>query len=364
MEDRLMLVALSVMRSGVVREFLRVRETVSAGEFYESIPLYERCRVAGHIAEEYSGSPVEVAEQILERAQQRFVRVLSLGDPSYPAMLAEIPGPPLALYCLGNVPFAEMVSIVGTREASVEARAAAHRLAADFSSCGLTVVSGMARGIDRSAHLGALDSGGATVGVLAHGIDRRYPASNEDLFALIESSSLSSLVSEYPPGVRAGQWTFALRNRIISGLSRAVVVVQAGVKSGAMITARYAAEQGRDLYAVGGFPYDPSFDGCRSLLRDGGMIIGSAADLGQMSLFPSVSPGRDPDLPPGSIHPPAAGLSPEEEKIIALVDGNGIDIDVIIRTSGLKPFVVATAVVSLEVAGLVSRSGSTVYLKR
>jgi DNA protecting protein DprA len=252
-------IALSVMRGGVAREFCRVRDTVSAREFYDAVPLYERCRVAGHVAAEYGGDPVDVARRIIERAEARFVRIITPVDDAYPQMLACIPDPPLALYCIGRVPRGEMVSIVGTREASIEGIAAAHRLAKDFSSMGITVVSGMARGIDRAAHLGALDGGSGTVGVLAHGIDRRYPFSNDDLFSLMEQSALSSLVSEYPPGVRAGQWTFALRNRIISGLSRAVVVVQAGVRSGAMITARYAAEQGRDVYAVGGFPYDESF---------------------------------------------------------------------------------------------------------
>lgn len=364
MDETIYHIAISVMSGGAGREFCRVRSRMSAREFYESVPLYARDRVAGHVALEYAGSPLDVALRIAERAESRFIRIVTLCDEAYPPMLAEIADPPPALYCIGRVPAGEMISIVGTREASEQGISAAARLSCDLSSRGIAVVSGMARGIDRAAHLGALESGGATVGVLAHGIDRRYPASNEDLFSMVERSPLSSLVSEYPPGVRAGQWTFALRNRIISGLSRAVIVVQAGVKSGAMITARYAAEQGRDLYAVGGFPYDESYGGCRALIKDGGLIIGSASELcpGQLSLFPGSEQ-------PSPRTPPAPGdarvrLSPDEEKIIALIGECEKDIDEIIRESGLKPYAVAASLVSLEVAGLISRSGSTVSRKR
>ena len=366
MDETIYHIALSVMKGGASREFSRIRGRMSAREFYDAVPLYVRDRVAGHVALEYKGSPLDVAQRIAERAESRFIRIVTLCDPAYPAMLSEIPDPPLALYCIGRVPSGEMISIVGTREASEQGICAAARLSSDLSALGITVVSGMARGIDRAAHLGALEAGGATVGVLAHGIDRRYPASNEDVFVMVERSPVSSLVSEYPPGVQAGQWTFALRNRIISGLARAVIVVQAGVRSGAMITARYAAEQGRDLYAVGGFPYDESFGGCRALIQDGGLIIGSAAELcaGQLSLFPGAARPSTESAPLPDPKEALSPLSPDEEKIIALIGECEKDIDEIIRESGLKPYAVAASLVSLEVAGLVARSGSTVSRKR
>jgi DNA processing protein len=374
MEEELYLAALSVMRSCVVRDYLSVRSSVSAYEFYTKIPFYERCRVAGHIASVYSGSPIDVAQRIQDCAYERHVRMIFLGDNAYPELLSSISTPPMVLYCIGTLPAVEMIAIVGTRESSKDAESASLRLAADLGSFGAAVVSGMARGIDRHAHLGALENGYPTVGVLAHGIDKRYPAANLDLFDAIERSKNSALISEYPPGVKAGQWTFALRNRIISGLSRAVIVVQAGIKSGAMITARYAAEQGRDLYAVGGMPYDDRFAGCRTLIQDGGSVVGSGAelfpDLQGVLPFPPLKAdtksGYSHDIPPADVKKIAApgGLSPEEEKIIAQIDGDGKDIDEVIRQSGLPSYVVAAAVVSLEIAGIVERRGSAVVRKR
>ena len=204
---------------------------------------------------------------------------IHLGTPQYPRLLAEISDPPTCLWWRGDRALlsATAVAVIGARAASQEGLIAASEIAFDLARAGIVVVSGLARGIDAAAHRGALDAGGKTIAVLGTGIDRVYPAENERLHDEIASSGL--LITEMPPGTPPLEWHFPRRNRIISGLSRAVVVVEARDKSGSLITARLAADQGRDVMAVPGTIVGGRNRGANALLRDGAKLVESAVDI-------------------------------------------------------------------------------------
>ena len=217
---------------------------------------------------------------------------IHLGTPEYPRLLAEISDPPTCIWSRGDRALlsATAVAVIGARAASQEGLIAASEIAFDLARAGIVVVSGLARGIDAAAHRGALDAGGKTIAVLGTGIDRVYPAENELLHGEIASSGL--LISELPPGTPPLDWHFPRRNRIISGLSRAVVVVEARDKSGSLITARLAADQGRDVMAVPGTIVGGRNRGANALLRDGAKLVESAVDILQELGIqdPSLSP--------------------------------------------------------------------------
>ena len=202
-----------------------------------------------------------------------------LGTPEYPPLLAEISDPPACLWIRGDpsVLSGIIVAVIGARHASQEGLIAAREIAFDLARAGIVVASGLARGIDSAAHRGALEGGGKTIAVLGTGIDRVYPAENDLLTEQIAASGL--LVTEFLPGTHPEDWHFPRRNRIISGLSKAVVVVEARDKSGSLITARLAAEQGRDVMAVPGTIVGGRNRGANALLRDGAKLVESAVDI-------------------------------------------------------------------------------------
>ena len=204
---------------------------------------------------------------------------IRLGSSRFPPLLAEIPNPPRQLWFRGNLSICEktVIAIVGARSASREGREAAAVIAGDLAHAGIAVASGLARGIDTAAHAGALDAGGTTIAVLGTGIDCVYPAENEALFHRISREGL--LLSEFEPGAPPLPGNFPRRNRIISGLSRAVLVVEAAEKSGSLITARLAADQGRDVMAMPGLTAGGRNRGAHALLRDGAKLVESAVDI-------------------------------------------------------------------------------------
>jgi DNA processing protein len=214
-----------------------------------------------------------------DAVRDRGLAVVLWSDPHYPACLKEIPGPPIYLYRIGNPRLlgGPCVAVVGSRQVSDWGRDTSFTLGRDLSASGLTVVSGMARGVDRHAHLGAMEGIGASIAVLGTGPDRIYPPSNRDVFHTLAQGGL--VVTEFSPGVEPVAGHFPVRNRIISGLSLGVVVVEAREKSGALITARQALEQGREVFAVEPPENAAGFEGCRQLIEDGAIPIRSAIDV-------------------------------------------------------------------------------------
>lgn len=234
---------------------------------------------------------LEDAMQILEACQREDLRILTYRDAAYPARLRNIPDPPLVFYYKGRLPDFDalpLIGVVGTRRASAYGLTAAKRLGYQIARCGGAVVSGMAAGIDGMAMKGALTAGGTVIGVLGCGADVVYPASNRALFA--DTARYGCILSEFPPGTPPLKWNFPKRNRIISGLSCGVLVVEAPEKSGALITARQAADQGRDVFVVPGNIDVPGFVGSNRLLRDGAIAISSGWDI--LSEYEGRFPGK------------------------------------------------------------------------
>ncbi len=218
------------------------------------------------------------ADRVRETCARIGVRIVTLGSDGYPPLLSAVPDAPLALYVRGSLPSGESsVAIVGSRAPTSAGREFALGLSADLAFHGFAVVSGMARGIDTAAHEGALSAGGETVAVLGCGVDVLYPPEAGRLRNAILGRG--AIVSECPPGTRPLPRRFPARNRIISGLARAVVVAEAPAKSGALITARFALEQGREVLAVPGSPAFPHTEGSNGLLRDGALVVTGAQDV-------------------------------------------------------------------------------------
>lgn len=213
----------------------------------------------------------------LQRAKLAGVKPVAIGSAKYPDLLAEIPNPPPILWCVGDLKLLNQkpVAIVGARNASSLGTRMAKKLASELGADGFTIISGLARGVDTAAHLAALETG--TIAVMAGGVDVIYPRENTVLAQEIEEKGL--LISEMPVGTVPQARHFPNRNRIISGLSRVTIVVEAAAKSGSLITARTALDQGRDVHAVPGHPFDARASGCNMLIRDGATLVRGAKDV-------------------------------------------------------------------------------------
>jgi len=288
----------------------------------------------------------------VERAGARY---LFLGLPGYPAALAAIPSAPPALIVRGRRALAErpVIGMVGARNASASACRFARGLAAELGARGVTVASGLARGIDTAAHQGSLESG--TIAVIAGGIDIAYPPENAGLQEEIATRGL--LIAEQPPGTEPRARHFPYRNRIIAGLAQAVVVVEAAPKSGSLITARQAAEFGREVLAVPGSPLDPRAQGCNQLIREGAALIQTADDV--LEALAPIDP-RAALADPGAGGYGAPRISADADKgdrrvVLALLGPVPVPVDELVRQSALPPAIVQTVLLELELAGRLQR---------
>ena len=277
------------------------------------------------------------------RLAERGLRFLGRSDPAFPPLLRAIHDPPVGLFLRGDsepeLLGRPAAAIVGARSCSPYGGQVARTLGRELAGAGLVVVSGLARGIDGAAHRGALEAGGLTTAVLGCGIDRDYPASHRDLAHSIAGRGL--LVSEYAPGVEPAPWRFPARNRIIAGLCGATVVVEARERSGALITADLALEEGRDVLAVPGEITSALSKGTNALLRSGAMPLTSAADVLELFGLESEPPVKD---------------APEAASLLAHLPATA---DELARLTLLEPGPLAAALAELELAGLVVEGEGT-----
>ena len=321
------------------------------------------------------------AERELSALDRLGARLVCWGEPNYPPALAQVEDAPPVLTLLGRpenlglLLLAPMVAVVGARNASANGRRLARELAAGLGEAGIVVISGMARGIDAAAHLGALDSG--SIAVVAGGADVVYPEENRGLYdALCEQGAV---VAELPLGTEPQARHFPRRNRIISGMALGIVVVEAAAKSGSLITARFALEQGREVFAVPGSPLDPRARGANDLLRNGATLTETAADV--VAQLGPLLQGRQP-LPAAPSQPrlplpraaprlaaPAAAPPPvsEDAALDLLVEKLGaspVAVDELVRQCQLSAAAVATLLLELELAGRIERHpGNLVSLR-
>jgi DNA processing protein len=298
------------------------------------------------------------------------IRLVSAFDDDYPKALHETPDPPFVLFALGRLDRLRLpaVAIVGSRDATRYGRDVAWKLSRELSQAGVTIVSGFARGVDAAAHEAALDGPGGTIAVLGCGLDVEYPREHRGLKKKLLAGNL--LLSEYAPGEEPRPQNFPIRNRIIAGLSSGVVVVEASRRSGSLITARLAADCGRDVFAVPGSVFSETSAGTHELLRDGAILCRSAEDV-LAELFPSVGPARSagivparaPGVAPGS---PGADLSGEARRIFELLTREeALSAEEIAQSIDLPAAAVLAALFELEGAGLaISESGRYGVVRR
>ncbi len=290
--------------------------------------------------------------QLLTRAARALAEAGALnldavgwGDPHYPALLREIADPPPVLWVSGEPRrlHEPSVALVGSRAATSYALTVAERLAADLSAAGVAVVSGLARGVDAAAHRGALSGSGGTVAVLGCGADVIYPAEHRDLAAAVQANG--AIVSEFLPGTWPRPEFFPRRNRLISGLVTAVVVVEAGERSGSLITARCALDQGREVCVVPGAVLGGRNRGGHALLRDGARLVECAADILEEAGLDRAGTGR----------PSPEATGPPDPCLSAMEVGEAVDLAVISAKTGMSPHLVLARLLELELAGRVGR---------
>lgn len=381
---------LSDPEKGKLLDYFRDPENIffarSGDEFPQELePLVEKARRSLDLAQ---------AESVLERCARDSIEVICYNDKAYPQRLMAIADPPLVLYCKGKLPDVDAlaaVGIVGTRSASAYGLNTARKMGYQIARCGGAVVSGMAAGIDAMAMEGALTGGGQVIGVLGCGVDRVYPSCNRKLFE--DMGRYGCILSEYMPGTAPLKWNFPKRNRIISGLSCGVLVVEAPEKSGALITANLAAEQGRDVFVVPGNVDVPGFMGSYRLMRDGAIPVGCGWDVMSeyASRFPELKPHSakegTPPTPEESTGGEAAAmeeptisrasgvdcdkkdidkqairpyidvnkLTEDERTIVSVLSGGEMLVDDLIAESGLSTGKMLAAMTMLELKGLIQR---------
>jgi DNA processing protein len=326
-----------------------------------------------NIIRELQDKSTERAERILEMCDRTGTKILTMQDAAYPERLRSLYAPPCVLYYKGQLfSFDEeaALSVVGTRTPTAYGQNAALKLCYQLAANGMLIISGMARGIDSAAHLGALRAGKPTAAVFGCGTDVIYPAENRELYEDIAAAGL--IISEYPPGTRAEGAHFPARNRIISGLSLGVLVVEAPPGSGALITASYALEQGRDVFAVPGGIYSRESEGCHSLIREGAILTARAEDVcaEYQALYPhkiSVASPQAPKYMPRQKEPKPALLekeekpvkvidltelvkdrTPDQQRILMAVAKNPMIADEIISVTGLPAPLVLSELTMLE----------------
>ncbi len=340
-----------VNRFGGAREALEALPSLAARAGARKIRIY----------------PADAAARDMERAAAIGARFVAPGEAGYPPLLRHIQAPPPLLCIKGRTELTEMppLAIVGARNASIPGRKFARMIAAEVAAAGYAVVSGLALGVDAAAHEGALER--ATIAVLAGGLDKVYPRRNAALMEAIAEKGL--LVSEMPPGTAPRAELFPRRNRIVSGMSLGVLVVEAAFRSGSLITARLAAEQGREVMACPGSPLDPRAAGTNRLIRDGATMVTEAehvfealAPLAARPL-PEAMPMRDGDGAESLARPAAEAPRELHRAVLALLGPVGVSMDELIRESGAPAGLVMAAVMDLELAGALQRDETGLILR-
>ena len=294
------------------------------------------------------------AENSIAKAQAFGADILSYDNPHYPPHLKEICDPPMVLYSRGKKELLASpgIAIVGTRRASQYGRWAAFEIAKRVAQCGLPVISGMAEGIDSAAHRGCLLGGMGTIAVFGTGIDLCFPASNKSLCRQIASEGLT--LSEFSPGERGFAAYFPLRNRVISALSKAVIVVEGAIKSGSLITASLAADQGRDVFALPGNINQPNSVGCNKLISEGAFPIMDLEELPSVLGISSCARNKQ-----------AQALSSEEKRLLSIVEENGsLPREILFQHFGGPVQNASGLLTILELKGFVKTDGSKIYVAK
>ena len=295
--------------------------------------------------------------------EKHSIRIIPPGDADYPALLSEIHNPPHLLYLRGNVrPNARpLITIVGTRKPTAYGAGIAREFARELGRSGITVVSGMALGIDREAHIGALDGESETIAVLGNGLDDGSIAPRAHLELARAIVRRGALLSDYPPGTPASDFTFPARNRIMAGMSLGTVVVEASEKSGTLITARLALEYNRDVFAVPGSIYSEGSRGPHALIREGAAIATGLADI--LDALPLIRAREKETAPQKISDQETENLSPEESRLLKILGSDTMHIDTLVKRSTLGTASALSAISLLEMKSFVKNVGNMHYIR-
>ncbi|TCK16795.1 DNA protecting protein DprA [Thiogranum longum] len=288
--------------------------------------------------------------------------IISLDDPRYPQQLKEIPDPPPLLYVHGDPDYLgqPQLAIVGSRNPTPSGLALAREFAAYLAEFGLTISSGLATGIDAAAHEGALEGHGSTLAVTGTGLDRVYPACHHELAHRI--AGCGALVSEFPPGTPPQAGNFPRRNRIISGLSIGTLVVEAALRSGSLITARLARDQGREVFAIPGSIHNPLARGCHALIREGAKLVETGQHILE-ELAPLVPVAQKPAVTLDSKPDETPQLAEDYRKLLDSMGYDAISVDELVQRSGLTPEEVSSMLLMLELEGHLASSAGGRYTR-
>lgn len=354
----------------------RQRQLLAAFGLPENIFNASHATLAGVVGAEHAvrllAAPDQAAiDATLAWAAEPDNHLLTLADGAYPQSLLDTADPPVLLYVKGDPTLLNRpaLAVVGARSATASGEANAEAFARSLCGAGLTIVSGLALGIDAAAHRGALDAVCAgTVAVIGTGADRIYPARNSALAR--EIAAAGAIVSEFPLGMAALRHNFPRRNRIIAGLSLGVLVVEAAVGSGSLITARLATENGRDVFAIPGSIHSPLARGCHRLIRDGAKLVETAEDVleelrGRLAspLQPGTVPHRAVTCPP----PPSQQQLPLEAdaaRVLGLIGHDPVDVDTLVQRSGLTVDALYAILLPMELEGRIGRSAGNRFQRR
>lgn len=339
-------------RVGIATYYRLMAEHKTARAAFEALP--EIARQAG--IDDYTPCPEPVALAELRSGRDAGARLIWRGSPEWPIGLDDLSDPPPMLWCVGDMALMQRpaIAMVGARSASSLGLRMARKLASDLSEQGFVIVSGLARGIDAAAHTASLQGG--TIAVLAGGVDIIYPAENTQIFNDIGQKGLR--LSEQPIGLQPQARHFPVRNRIIAGLARSVIIIEAALKSGSLITADAALSLGREVGAVPGHPFDGRAGGCNALLRDGATLIRTAEDV--LSIVqahpvsappPAPKPARSTGLPQRGFQETAA----LHQQILSCLGPSPVPEDQLTRDLGLPTHLIAPALVELELDGQILR---------
>jgi DNA processing protein len=317
----------------------------------------EQAGIRSSLARDVPAASNPIVAEAQSRMEQVGARIVAFDDDDYPPLLKAIHDPPALLYARGKLPEAEALAVVGARRATAAGKRLTEEICAEVGSRRITVVSGLARGIDTAAHRGALVGGGGTVAVLGCGIDRVYPPENARLFHHILEQG--AIVSEYPPGTPPLAGHFPGRNRIISGMCRGVLVVEAAEGSGSLITADFALEQGREVFAVPGAVFAATAEGVNGLLKEGARLVTEAADILEV-LWPEVPSGaarrHEETL--------ASSLSGSALALFQHLGQEPLHIDELVQKTGLTPMEVSVILLTLELQGGAEQLPGMRYVRR
>lgn len=305
---------------------------------------------------------MQLIDRDLDWLEQPDNYLLTLTHPDYPAMLAQLPDPPMVLYVHGQVDILGLpqLAIVGSRNPTTSGKQSAAEFAGHLTGAGFTITSGLALGIDTAAHQGALTVNGRTIAVMGTGLDRVYPASNKHLAHDIAEKG--ALISEFPIGTAPRPENFPQRNRIISGLSLGTLVVEAAQRSGSLISARLASEQGREVFAMPGSIHNPLARGCHALIRQGAKLVETAQDILD-ELAPLAAACANLQSAGATAAAPEPGLTedPEYQRLLEKMGFDPITMDQMITATGLTPAVVSSMLLQLEMNGYVASAPGGLY---